>query len=241
MNFIFKKRKKLLYPPEKEFKKILKNIIGFFPSNLKLYQLAFTHKSISVHKFNDIKINNERLEYLGDAILDAIIADFLYQNFPDEDEGFLTQMRSKIVNRDFLNTIAIKLGIPFLLKANIKNDHKKYIYGDALEALVGALYLEKGFEKTKKIIVEKILKNHVNIEKLKYLESDFKSKILEWGQKNKKNVIFTCYEDHKEGNSNVYVSNLYIMDEIYGRGMGFSKKEAEQNAAKQALEKLGEI
>lgn len=238
---MFLKKKSYLFSPDKNLKTILKNILGFVPRDLRLYQLALVHKSVSALKFKDININNERLEYLGDSVLNTIVSEYLYNYFTEKDEGFLTQMRSKIVNREFLNNIAIKLGIPNILQAKINNEYRKYIYGDALEALVGALFLNKGYEKTKQIIIERIIKNHINIEKLKNVEIDFKSKILEWGQKNKKNIIFTSYEEEKDNNSNTFIAQLLISDEIYGRGMGHSKKEAEQMAAKQALQKLGII
>lgn len=238
---MFLKKKSYLFSPDKNLKTILKNILGFVPRDLRLYQLALVHKSVSALKFKDITINNERLEYLGDSVLNTIVSEYLYNYFTEKDEGFLTQMRSKIVNREFLNNIAIKLGIPNILQAKINNEYRKYIYGDALEALVGALFLNKGYEKTKQIIIERIIKNHINIEKLKNVEIDFKSKILEWGQKNKKNIIFTSYEEEKDNNSNTFIAQLLISDEIYGRGMGHSKKEAEQMAAKQALQKLGII
>ncbi len=233
------RQKKYLYPPVKNFTKLLKRIIGFFPSNCKLYQLALVHKSISQCIFNDISINNERLEYLGDAILDAIIAEYLFQKFPDKDEGFLTQMRSKIVNRDNLNYIAIKLGIPNIMQSKLASDNHKSLYGDALEALIGALYIDKGYKKTKAIVLERIIQNHISLNKLQLTESDFKSRIIEWGQKNKKDINFTCYEEQNE-NSIIFISHLLIVDEVVGRGTGTSKKEAEQNAAKQALEIIEE-
>jgi len=238
---VFLNKRNILFVPDKNLKTVLKNILGFFPRDLRLYQLALIHKSISSIKFKDLSINNERLEYLGDTVLNTIISEYLYKYFPDKDEGFLTQMRSKIVNREFLNNIAIKLGIPNILQVKINNEYRKYIYGDALEALIGALFLNKGYERTKKIIIERIINNHINLEKLKNIEIDFKSKILEWGQKTKKNVIFTSYEEIKENNSNVFVAQIYVGDEIIGRGMGYSKKEAEQMASKQALKNLGII
>ncbi|MBN2274055.1 MAG: ribonuclease III [Bacteroidales bacterium] len=214
----------------------MKNILGFLPHDIRLYQLAFVHKSASGIIFKNHQINNERLEYLGDAILDAIVAEYLYKKFPEKDEGFLTRMRSKIVNRDNLNAIAIKLGLSDMIVSKMSNDNHRSIYGDALEALVGALYIDLGFNNAKRLILERIIQHHVSLIKLQETETDFKSRIIEWGQKNKKTVNFTSYEEYDDvTNGNVFISHLIVVDEIIGRGIGTSKKDAEQNAARQAL------
>ncbi|OFY58916.1 MAG: ribonuclease III [Bacteroidetes bacterium RBG_13_46_8] len=230
---------KVLFNPDKNFKKNLKKILGFVPGNIRLYQLAFVHKSASGNIFKNHQINNERLEYLGDAILDSVVAEYLYHKFPDKDEGFLTQMRSKIVNRENLNTIAVKLGISNMVVSRVSNENHRSVYGDALEALIGAMYLEMGFIKTKRLILERIIQNNISIVKLLETETDFKSRIIEWGQKHKKSVNFTSYEEFDEGqNGMVFVTHLIVVDEIMGRGMGVSKKDAEQNAARQALQMI---
>jgi ribonuclease-3 len=227
---------KYLFTPDKYFKKNLKNILGFLPGNIRLYQLAFVHKSASGNIFKNNQINNERLEYLGDAILDSIVAEYLYYKFPEKDEGFLTQMRSKIVNRENLNAIAVKLGITNMIVSRMSNENHRSIYGDALEALVGAMYLDLGYKRTKKLILDRIIQNHISVVKLQETETDFKSRIIEWGQKNKKSINFTSYEEFDDSiNGIVFVSHLILVDEIIGRGIGISKKDAEQNAAKQAL------
>ena len=205
-----------------------------------MYQLALIHKSASGKFSKNHDIHNERLEFLGDAILDSVIAEQLYNYFPGKDEGFLTQMRSKIVNRDTLKKISITMGISDLLIVRMTKDNQKAMHGDALEALIGAIYLDKGYKKTRKFILHKIIKPHIDLTELSELEVDFKSRIIEWGQKNKKDINFTC---HEQANGNektpVFISHLLVFDDIVGMGLGKSKKEAEQNAARQAIQMIG--
>lgn len=235
----FLRAEKYLFPPEKSFSRQLKRILGFRPRNFKLYQLAFVHKSASHFIFNDTKLNNERLEFLGDAILDSLVAEYLFHRFPDKEEGFLTQTRSKLVNRDNLNHLAIKLGIGEMIISKMSRDNHKSVYGDTLEALIGALYLDKGYERTRKIVLERIIQSDININRMLTTEIDFKSRVIEWGQKNKKSVSFTSFEEMEEqSNTPVFITHLFIVDDVVGRGSGFSKKESEQNAARQALQLL---
>lgn len=235
----FISQKQYIFKPDKIFLKHLKRILGFNPRNCKLYQLACLHKSSSFEVLKDQQINNERLEFLGDAILDVLIGERLFHKFRDKDVGFLTQMRSKIVNRENLNNIAIKLGISKILITKVNSENHKSIYGDALEALIGALYLDKGFKKARKIILERIIHPHINLNKLQDTEIDFKSRIIEWGQKNKKDVNFANFEEiDKKDNTSYFISHLLIADDLIGRGTGSSKKEAEQNAARQGIESL---
>ncbi|MBA7519496.1 Ribonuclease 3 [subsurface metagenome] len=237
---LIRKKKRYIFLPEKQFHKQLKQILGFAPKNYRLYQLALIHKSASGRFSKERDIHNERLEFLGDAILDSIVAEHLYQHFPDKDEGFLTQMRSKIVNRDTLKRIAIKMGIGDLIISRISKDNHKGLFGDTLEAIIGAIYLERGYKKARKFILNRIINYHINLNQLSETEMDFKSRIIEWGQKNKKDINFTCQEQ-LNGNNNtpVFISHLLVFDDIRGMGMGKSKKEAEQNAARQAIQMIG--
>lgn len=236
MTDLFKKSEQKTIKPDKEKIRLFKQILGFKPRSLELYQLALIHKSAANKIYHNSKINNERLEFLGDAILDSIVAEHLYYKYPDKDEGFLTQLRSKIVNRETLKRISIKLGLANLVISKVANDNHKSVYGDALEAIIGAIYLDKGYKKTKKFILERIIDHHLNLKKLAETEIDFKSRIIEWGQKNKKDINFTSREENNEnGRSPVFISHLLVADKIIGMGSGTSKKEAEQNAAQQAI------
>ena len=226
-------RIKLLISPNKKFYLLLKNHLKIVPGKIKLYEIAFLHRSASLTFSDGTIVNNERLEYLGDAILDAIIADYLFKKFPRKKEGFLTQMRSKIVKRSNLDLLARNLGIDYLIVSNTQhNSHKKHIYGDAFEALIGAIYLDKGFDKTRKYVVNYVLKNFTNLEELLTRESDFKSRIIEWGQKHKVTISFETSEQYAElEQSPSFVSHVNINDQNFGIGIGKSKKDAEQNAA----------
>lgn len=239
MTDLLKKSEKNTLKSDKNKLRIFRQILGFKPRNLELYHLALIHKSAANKVYHNSKINNERLEFLGDAILDSIVAEHLYYKYPDKDEGFLTQLRSKIVNRETLKRISIKLGLANLVIAKVANDNHKSVYGDALEAIIGAIYLDKGYKKTRKFILERIIDHHLNLRKLAETEIDFKSRIIEWGQKNKKDINFTSIEEiNDNGRSPLFVSHLLIADKIVGVGSGSSKKESEQNAAQQAITKI---
>ena len=212
-------------------------ILGFLPGKQRLYEIAFIHKSASTTHTDGQVINNERLEYLGDAILDAIIADYLFTRFPNRDEGFLTQLRAKLVKRKMLNKLAASLGIAPLLVSRTGSDQtNNNLLGNAFEALIGAIYLDKGYVRTKRYVIRKVLNKYVDLERLSRKESDFKSRIIEWAQKNKQEISFVSKEDTNEG-SNIphYTAQLMLADKEMGTGRGHSKKEAEQKAAEQAL------
>lgn len=215
-------------------------MLGFCPGNLKLYEIAFIHKSASATSKKGQIINNERLEYLGDAILGAIIADCLYTMFPKKDEGFLTQLRAKIVKRKQLNKVAASMGITSLLISNTNSSPSKFnLLGNAFEALVGAIYLDKGYYRTKKFMVRKILRTHLDLDKLANKESDFKSRIIEWAQKNKQKITFVNHEETLSGYRDpVFISQIMLTDRELGSGKGSSKKDAEQKAARMALDTI---
>lgn len=234
---ILTKPVKLLLSPDKKFYKSLKNILGFYPDNIEIYKLAFIHKSASIANQKGALFNNERLEYLGDAVLDVIVADFLYKRFPDKEEGFLTKMRSKIVNRDYLNNLATKVGINNLIVSQLKKDtSKKYIYGNTFEALIAAVYIDKGYKRTKDYVIKNIFNKYVDLKKLENIETDFKSSLIEWAQKNKKEITFDTVEESVDSAHQItFASKVMIEKIIMGKGTGYSKKEAEQNAAEQAF------
>lgn len=236
-------RIKLFSSDRKEFYLFLKNLLGFYPRNLKLYDLAFVHKSASTVDSQGNFVNNERLEYLGDAILGAIIADFLYNRFPQEDEGFLTKTRSKLVNRAFLTKLTHDMGLHIFINSNTtKNIDKSHIYGDALEALIGAIYLDRGYHAVKFFVTKKILSQFVDLNEIEQEDSNFKSQLIEWSQKNKRELDFETTEENNEKlNQPKFNATIKIDNKTVGKGSGTSKKEAHQNAAKATLKKLDKI
>lgn len=221
----------------------MKDLIGFYPQNLKLYDLAFVHKSASIVDSQGKYVNNERLEFLGDAILGAIIADFLYNRFPQEDEGFLTKTRSKLVNRTFLTKLTYDMGLHVFIDSNTtKNMDKSHIYGDALEALIGAIYLDKDYQAAKYFVTKKILSQFVNLYEIEQNDLNFKSQLIEWSQKNKKELEFETIEEFSDKTKQPkFIAVVKVDDRKIGRGTGTSKKEAQQNAARQSLEHLGDF
>ena len=220
----------------------LVKILGFLPGNNRVYEIAFIHRSASATCKNGQLINNERLEFLGDAILDAIIADYLYEKFPGKDEGFLTQLRSKIVKRKQLNKLAYNLGVSSFLVSNTNSQQTRVnLLGNAFEALIGAIYLDKGYRRTRNFVIRKILKKHLDVDRLARKESDFKSRIIEWAQKNKQDIRFVSQEAaHADTNESFFKSQVMLVDKELGNGTGHSKKDAEQKAAEEALTKIPE-
>lgn len=217
---------------DKEFYQSIKNLLGFYPKNIVFYQKAFRHKSV-VEKDYD---SNERLEYLGDAIFGSIVAHYLYQRFPFKDEGFLTQMRSKLVNRSHLNSLSRKMGLEKMIQYyNDSNLSFKSLHGDVFEALIGAIYLDRGFDFTKKFVINHVIKLHIDIEYFEKTEFDYKSKLLNWAQKEKKQLRFDAKEDVLKNNVKRFTVTLIIDNEHVCTGIDFSKKKAEQQAAEKAF------
>lgn len=220
---------------------MLSDFLGFDPNKPDLYELAFIHKSATIQK-DGYGMNNERLEYLGDAILGAIIADILYKYFPNKDEGFLTQIRSKIVSRESLNKLARKIDLDKHVVSNVNLNNNKHIYGDAFEALIGAIYLDQGYANTRIFIEDRVFKKHINLEEVVTIETNFKSKLIEWAQKNKKDVFFDTQEDgvDKALRLPLFISEVEVEEVKMGKGIGTSKKEAQQKAAREALKRINQ-
>ena len=230
---------RLLMVKNKEFYTFLNKRLKIVPRKLELYELAFLHRSASVALPDGGMVNNERLEYLGDAIISAVIADYLFRMFPNEKEGFLTRIRSKIVNRAHLDSIANQMDLVQALTActPTKENLKKRISGEALEALMGALYVDRGYDVTHRYITEHIMKNYVDMDQLLFTETDFKSRLMEWGQKYRMQVGFDTNEKPRENpkSPKQFVSKITISNVPIAKGTGKSKKDAEQMAAQKTL------
>lgn len=213
---------------------------GYRPRDITFFKRALTHKSISNNKKHES--SNERLEYLGDAILDAVVADFLFKRFPNEDEGYLTKIKSKMVSRRTLGMIGHEMGIKDVLRYNKgRTIRLETIEGNAFEALIGAIYLDGGYLSVKQSVRDHIFKKYVNLNQILEEEIDFKSKLFIWSQKNRLSISFEVIEEENRGASWNYVVMVIINDQEYGRGSGSSKKKAEQAAAKETLELIGEM
>jgi len=224
---------------DRDLRKALRNLFGFRPGNMHLYKLAMCHKAGPSVYFDDPSANNERLEYLGDAVLSSVVADYLYRRFPLKDEGFLTEMRSRIVSRSTLNNLARKLGFQKLIFAdNHFNTKSKSIYGDTFEAVIGAIYLDKGYRFTQKIIIKRIIDVHLDIDKIERTDINFKSRLIEWSQKEKKILDFKLQEEIGEGYGKQYLVAVYIENKPFGQAQDFSIKGAEQRAAEITCEMI---
>lgn len=224
---------------DKSFKNWIQTTTGYAPRNISLYQQAFFHSSISI-KRSGTTISNERLEFLGDAILGAIIADHLFSVYPFKDEGFLTQLRSKIVNGQNLKELAVKFGFNHFLKASLTKDEKtkSSAYGDAFEAFIGAFYLDMGYIKTKKFVLSRIVKIHLDIDTLAKTNEDYKSQLQIFCQRNKYKLEYKMVSDEKQNGAKTFTIEVCIDDRAYTQFESYSKRMAEQKAAQLTLEIL---
>lgn len=231
---------RLLFHKDRESYFCFYRILGFFPRDIQVYQQALLHKSTSMRSTKGRPINNERLEFLGDAILDAVVGDIVYRHFEGRREGFLTNTRSKIVQRETLNKLAVEIGLDKLVKYTTRSSsHNSYMYGNAFEAFIGAIYLDQGYERCKQFMEKKILKNYIDLEKMSRKEVNFKSRLIEWSQKSKLEVSFELIEQLLDKDYNpMFHTEVRIEGVSAGTGTGYSKKESQQNAARQALKKL---
>jgi ribonuclease-3 len=229
---------KLHFSSDRAFVKALKNMLGFVPSNLHLYHLAFRHKSVATAIREGVKSSNERLEFLGDAVLGSVVAELLFKKYPYKGEGFLTELRSKIVSRAHLNQLSKKLGLNELIQYDTRmmnyTGNQGSLLGDAFEALIGAIYLDKGYEFTRKFLINRIIKPHVDINMLAETETNFKSRLIEWCQQNSKEVSFIQIENAEGESSKIFTVDAIIEGQVYGTGRDFNKKSAEKIAAEKA-------
>lgn len=226
--------------PEKELARRLHGLVGFTPMHLSLFKLAFYHKSTFTSRDYAIS-NNERLEFLGDAVLSTIVGEYLFKKYPNSDEGFLTKMRSKIVKRNSLDDIADKMGLDLFLAHYNQTRLSKSMLGNALEALVGAVYIELGYEKTRSFVVRKILRRYLDIHELEVYDDNFKSQLLEWCQKNGKNIDYKVMAKYKADKRDKFKVAVFVDGRKLGTADDFNKKAAEQLASERAMQMLGII
>ena len=230
---------RLLFVKDKEPYLCFYKILGFYPGNIELYKQALLHKSSSIKEKGRL-LNNERLEFLGDAILDAVVADIVYKKFDGKKEGFLTNTRSKIVQRDTLNQVAVKIGLDKLIKFTTRqSSHNSYMCGNAFEALVGAIYLDKGYQACMDFMEKRIIEKYLNLDKVSRKEVNFKSKLIEWSQKNKFEIEFILKSQSVDNDQNPTFETQVNVENIPGGiGSGYSKKESQQEAAHETLRKI---
>jgi len=209
----------------------IRTIAGFTPSNLELYRLATLHIS-KAKEIDGFRESNERLEYLGDAILVAAVADYLFKKYPFKDEGFLTEIRSRIVNRESLNLLARKVGIHAIVQSDSRNNQlQNVILGNTLEAIVGAIYLDKGYLRCKKFVIDKLIQPYFNLNEVVNSKINFKSQIIEWCQRHNKSIRFEVITHQKGKSGKEFMAQIFLDDQPFGQGFGYTKKKAEQDAA----------
>ncbi len=232
---------RVYFSPAKKLHQSLKNILGFYPKNIALYQLAFRHSSAALLIKKGVKNSNERLEFLGDSVIGMVVADYLFKKFPYKDEGFLTKMRSKMVSRAQHNKIALKLGLNnFIESSNDRfGSRPSSINGDAYEALIGAIYLDKGYKAVQSFLLNRIINVHIDMEEVETKEVDFKSKFIEWAQKEKKEYRFETLIEGGASPDKQFILQLVVDNEVLGNAQHISKRRAEQMISEQACAALG--
>jgi ribonuclease-3 len=235
---LFQKAYNTIFSSEKELVSYIRSITGSTPVKVKLYKQVFSHRSL----FGDAKENNERLELLGDSVLDMLVAEYLYKKYPYKEEGFMTELRSKIVNRKSLNEIGERLGLVEKIQLNKKvmTGMPKDIGGNTFEALIGAMYLDAGFDRTKKFVFKRVLQDLIDVENLEVTDVDFKSKMYHYIQREGKTIEFKVMEEQNRNRRSYFVIHLEIDGVLVAKGEGYSKKVAEQNAAMNGLKELKE-
>ena len=233
-------RIKLPFRKEKELFSSLREILGFYPRHIELYKLALMHKSIARRNAKGKPVNNERLEFLGDAVLDAVVGDIVYRHFEGKREGFLTNTRSKLVQRDTLNKLAQEMGINrLILSSGHSNSHNNYMGGNAFEALVGAIYLDRGYKVAQRFICRKIIDENIKLEDLVNTEKNFKSRLIEWTQKYHVSIEFELIDTYSDADNNPIFKTAILLGGIFAAdATGYSKKESHQGASKKALDRV---
>ena len=234
-------RIRLFFRKEKEPFLQLHKMLGFYPHNISLYREALLHKSYAKYRNEKSNLNNERLEFLGDAVLSAVVADILYEHYDNKQEGFLTTLRSKLVKRETLNKLAEQIGLDKFIQhiGPVTSAHNSYMGGNAFEALLGAIYLDRGYNYCIKFMQEQVFKHYIDMEKVAATEENFKSRLIEWCQKYQLKFVFdTKNSSENNGHTPVFKSNILIENVDCGSGRGYSKKESQQKAAREAMRKI---
>lgn len=221
------------FSKDKKLYKAMKNILGFYPRNIFLYRLAFMHRSVSKVS-GGLRSNNERLEYLGDSVISTIVANYLFKRYPNKDEGFLTEMRSKMVSRATLNKVALKMGLHELLHIDTKGGGYKSVDGNALEALIGAVFLDRGYRFTEKIFIRRIIAVHIDMDEIESRDWNYKSKLIDWGQKERCKIHFQVLSASHQKGKRLYRVAAMVNEECWGEGLDQSVKAAEQIASENA-------
>lgn len=225
-----------LFRNDNELVQQLEHLLGFKVKHLPYYQLAFTHRST-----NDVIVeSNERLEFLGDAVLGAVIAEYLFKRYPYQPEGYLTELRSRMVRRDSLNEVAMKMSLNKLIQYNRQDRGLKgsNIFGNALEALIGAVYLDQGYARTRRFILNNLVKNYLDMSVLESTDTNYKNRLLSWAQRSGRQVVYEDLDDRSTGSRRVFAVAVKLDDVVVATGTGYTKKEASQNGSLKAIEVL---